>query len=159
MFNLFKKKSTQIKVADIQKVAMKPLNYPPKIILAWAKAIEGNVEIGKWLKENGYEELLYATSAIFLKDEARKWLMENGFPQLMAFINAAEGDGKAQKWLLLNNFELLYHIAMAVEDDQESWKWLNLNSTQDIFILTQTIKKVKDKIEETHNDIHSFGRN
>ncbi len=51
MFSWFKKKKTiQISEANIQKVVMKPMNYSPKIILAWAKAIEGNKEIAKFLK-------------------------------------------------------------------------------------------------------------
>ena len=47
---------------------------------------------------------------------------------------------------------------MAVEDEKESWLWLKNNSTIDIFMLTQTIKKIKDKIDENHNDIHSFNK-
>jgi hypothetical protein len=76
----------------------------------------------------------------------------------MAMINAAEGNETAQKWLLAHDFEILYHIAMAVEDEQMSWEWLGKNVTPDIFLLTQSIKKVKDQIEENHNDVHSFGK-
>lgn len=137
---------------------LKPLAYPPKIILAWAKAIEGNKEITKWLSENGYHELVIAAAAIALDDEARNWLMKNGYPHIMAMINAAEGIESAQNWLKSNKFELLYHIAMAVEDEKESWLWIKNNSTIDIFMLTQTIKKIKDKIDENHNDIHSFNK-
>jgi hypothetical protein len=84
--------------------------------------------------------------------------MQNGYPHLMAMIHAAEGNANAQKWLQANGFEQLYHIAMAVEDEQESWKWLQLNAGPDVFILAKVIKEVKDRIEETHNDIHFFGR-
>ncbi len=73
-------------------------------------------------------------------------------------INAAEGNENAQKWLLVHGFEMLYHMSMAVENEDESWKWLSANVPADIFLLTQTIKQIKDKIEENHNDIHSFGR-
>lgn len=159
MFSLFKKKEDKPKSeVEIKKVAMKPLNYSSKIILAWSKALEGNKEISSWLKDNGFEELVFASAAIYLKDDARKWLMENGFPHLMAMINAAEGDEKAQKWLKLNNFNLLYHLALAIEDEKESWIWLKQNTSADIIILAQTIKKIKDGIEENHNDIHYFGR-
>lgn len=158
MLNWFKKgkkdHSAAQKRAEI--VPMKPINYPAKIILAWAKAIEGNDEILLWLKDNGYEELTMATYAILLKDEAREWLPQNGYPQLLAFINAAEGNEKAQRWLMLNDMELLYHMALAIEDEQSSWEWLGQNATADLFLLTRTIKKVKDDIEENHNDIHSF---
>lgn len=160
MFSWFKKNKTkQISVNDIQKVVMKPINYPPKIILAWAKAIEGNEEIAKFLADNGYLELNMASAAIFLKPEARTWLMQNAYPHLMAMIHAAEGDQKALKWLRMNGFDLLAAIALAVEGENEAWDWLKNNATQDLFILAQSIKKVKDQIEENHNDVHSFGRN
>jgi len=156
--NWFKKKKRKAAPSQIKVTQMKALNYPPKIILAWAKAIEGNEKITAWLKENGYEELAMATFAIYLRNDARDWLQKNGFPHLMAMINAAEGNESAQKWLFAHNFEMLYHIALAVEHEQESWAWLKHNSTQDVFILAQTIKIIKDKIEYNHNDIHSFGK-
>jgi hypothetical protein len=160
MLNIWKNKKNKKDIVVTQKpiknVAMKPLNYHPKVILAWAKALEGNEKIAVWLKENGFQELVFANAAINLKTEARNWLMDNGFPHLMAMIHAAEGNEKAQKWLLNNNFEILYHIALAVEDDQESWKWLNLNATQDLFLLATSLKKIKDRIEVNHNDVHSF---
>ncbi len=148
----------QVKAEDIQKVHIKPINYPAKIILAWAKAIEGNDDILLWLKDNGYPELVMATYAIYLRDEARDWLNANGYPHLMAMIHGAEGNEGAQKWLLRNDFEILYHIAMAVEDEPASFEWLGKNTTPDIFLLARTIKIVKDKIEENHNDIHTFRR-
>ena len=157
MFNWFKRKKAAPKQAtEVNTVAIKPIDYPPKIIVAWSKAIEGNDEILMWLKNNGYPELMMATYAIYLKDEARDWLIKNGYPHLMAMINGAEGNETAQKWLKAHGFETLFHMAEAIEDEEESWKWLGENVTPDMFILTQTIKRVKDKIEENHNDIHSF---
>ena len=76
----------------------------------------------------------------------------------MAFIHAAEGSSKAQKWLQLNQLDTLYHMAMAIESEDESWKWIAQNTGPEFFFLTQTIKKVKDEIEENHNDIHSFNK-
>jgi hypothetical protein len=76
----------------------------------------------------------------------------------MAFINAAEGNVKAQRWLLLHDFEILHYMSLAIDDDQEAWKWLGENVKADLFLLAQSIKKVKDKIEEKHNDVHSFGK-
>ena len=158
MLKLFKNKKPKEKSTEaVEVIPMKPMNYHPKIILAWAKAVEGNVEISNWLTNNGFPELTIACSAIRLKDEARNWLMQNGYPHLMAMINAAEGNQKAAKWLEANKMEILFHISQAVENDQNSWAWLKNNATQDLFILAQSIKKVKDKIEERHNDIHSFG--
>jgi len=153
MASWFKKK---VKSSNIEKVEFKPIDYPAKIILAWCKAIDRNTDILQWLKENGYQELVMATYAIYLREDARVWLQKNGYTHLMAMINAAEGNEPAQKWLLRNNFETLYHIAMAVESEMESFDWLGKNAPADIFLLAQTIKKVKDQIEENHNDVHSF---
>jgi hypothetical protein len=158
MFSWFKKKDRKVEVGQTSSTSLKSLDYHPKIIVAWAKALEGNKELASWLNDNGYPELVMASSAIYLKTDARKWLQENGYAHLMAFINAAEGNASAQKWLLVHDFEILYHMALAIEDEQDSWKWLGENATQDLFLLTQTIKRVKDNIEENHNDVHSFGR-
>jgi hypothetical protein len=97
MINWFKKnkKENTPSKPGAEVVPMKPIDYPAKIILAWAKAIDGNDEILLWLKENGYPELAMATYAILLKEEAREWLPKNGYPQLLAFINASEGNEKA----------------------------------------------------------------
>ncbi len=146
-----------VKANVIQPVPIKPIDYPTRIILAWSECVAGNKQISKWLNENGYPELVIATSAIYLRNDARTWLVENGYAHLMAMIHAAEGDKKAQEWLKKHNFELLYHMAMAIENENSSWLWLKQYSTPDIFILTQKIKIAKDKIEENHNDIHSFG--
>ena len=156
MASWFSKKKRNVEIATTKSTVLKPMNYHPKVILAWAKAIEGNEELMLWLKNNGFEELVMAKYAIYLKDEARNWLQQNGFAHLLAFINAAEGNESAQKWLLVHDFEILYHMALAIEDEKESWKWLGANVTPDLFILAQTIKKVKDQIEENHNDVHSF---
>lgn len=156
MRNWFKKKKREIIAKELSKTQLQRIDYPPKIILAWAKAIEGNDDLLLWLKDNGYEELTMATYAIYLKDEARNWLQDNGYAHLLAMINAAEGNESAQKWLLVHDFEILYHIALAVEDEKDSWAWLGTNAPPDIFLLTQSIKRIKDKIEENHNDIHTF---
>lgn len=159
MFGFFKKKKPrEISPDQMQKAPLKSIDYDPKIILAWSKAVEGNDDLMEWLKDNGYPELFMATYAIYLKNEARDWLVQNGYAHLMAFINAAEGNESAQKWLQVHQFDLLYHMALAIENEQESWVWLKQNASQDLFILTKSIKDVKDKIEENHNDIHSFRR-
>lgn len=163
MWNIFKKKEKESKpssqeAAPVSKVAMKPMNYSSMVILAWAKAIEGDATLQKWLSENGYRELYLAALAIYLQDDARDWLVENGYPHLMAMINAAEGNKAAGQWLLQHNFETLYHIARAVDHEDESWLWLQKNGTQDIFILAKSIQIIKDKIEENHNDPHWIHR-
>lgn len=156
MLNWFKNKKRQVNVDSTERTTLKNLDYPAKIILAWSKAIDGDDQFLVWLKDNGYEELFMATYAILLKEEARKWLQENGYAHLLAMINAAEGNESAKKWLQTHNFDVLFHIACAVDDEIESFQWLGQNAPADIFILTKSIKRVKDDIEENHNDIHSF---
>lgn len=158
MFNWFKKKERKVNVDKTSVTPLKSMDYHPKIILAWAKALDGNKEIAAWLNDNGYPELIMACSAIYLKNDARAWLQANGYAHLLAFINAAEGNASAQKWLLVHDFEILYYMSLAIEDEEGSWEWLGDNVTPDLFLLTQTIKRVKDGIEENHNDVHSFGR-
>lgn len=158
MFNFFRKNRNK-KVENSarnksKKLSATVINYHPKIILAWAKAIEGNDELLNYLLQNGHKELAISVHAIKLKDEARDWLMQNGFPHIMALINASEGNLDALSWLRLNNFELFYHMALAIEGEIEGFTWINKNSTQEYFLLTRTIKKVKDEIEEDHNDTH-----
>lgn len=133
-----------------------PFDYHPKIILAWAKGIEGNSQLLDYLYENGYKELVMATHAIRLKDEAVDWLMKNGYPHFMAMINAAEGNQQALEWLKKNNFLLFYNMALAIESEDEGFKWINQNSTQEIFYLTKCIKTVKEEIERGHNDYHKY---
>ncbi|MDX1445103.1 hypothetical protein [Lishizhenia sp.] len=160
LFNKKRKEKRQVSIQKVTKLESKELTYHPKIIIAWAKAIEGNTDLLNYLNENGFEELFMATYALKLKDEARDWLMKNGYPHLMAFINAAEGNQQALQWLKMNNFTALYYMAEAIDGEQNGYKgfaWLKNNATPDIFELTRIIKKLKDGIEENHNDVHSFG--
>lgn len=157
---IFGKDADQVKqpVSGKANVAFSNLNYPPKVILAWCKAIEGNVELGKFLLDNGYEELFHTTQALLLKQPARDWLMKNGYPHLMAMVNAAEGNESALHWLDVHRFEVLYHVADAVEGEMTSFGWLKENTDEVIFLLARTIKQVKDNIEFNHNDMYSFGK-
>ena len=104
--------------------SMKDITYTPKIIMAWTKSLEGNVDISKWLLENGYKELIMA----------------------------------GQNWLKAHKMDQLYHMALAIDGEKESWEWLGQYVTVDIFLLTKAIEKIKDSIEESHNDVHSFGK-
>lgn len=158
VFNLFKKYSSNKqpthKDKKVRKVKLKKFAYHPKIILAWAKAIEGNADLLKFLNKNGYEELVVAAHAIKLKEESRDWLMKNGYPHVMAMINAGEGNQQALKWLKLNEYTLFYNMALAIDGENEGFIWIRKHATPDIFMLTQSIKRVKDEIEEDNNDIH-----
>jgi len=145
-------------VTEKANIAFAELNYPPKILLAWCKALEGNTELARFLLDNGYEELFYTTQAIFLKQEARNWLMDNGYPHLLAMVNASEGNESALHWLNVHHFDVLYHVANAVEGEMPSFEWLRAHTNEIVFLLTTTIKKVKDEIEFNHNDMYSFGK-
>ena len=158
MAGLFKRNKKKEKELEKSKVKLMPINYSNMVILAWAKAIEGDLELQKWLKENGYEELVHTTYAIRLKENSREWLMDNGYAHLMAMINACEGNNHAQKWLLEYGLHNLYHVARAVDHEQSSWKWLSMNKRTQLAILAKSIQKVKDDIEERHNDIHSINK-
>ena len=153
----FKKKKTE-NPGPLPVASLKPIDYPALVILAWAKAVEGNEEIQSWLKDNGYPELFFSVHAIYLKDEPRDWLLKNGYAHLLAMIHLAEGKHQAGKWLLQNNYETLYHIGRAVDHENESWLWLRKFSTQDIFMLAKSIQFIKDQIEENHNDMHAINK-
>lgn len=156
-FNIFKKKA-ETKEEPVQYVPLKPIEYSSMIILAWAKAVEGNMDLQFWLRDNGYPELYQAIFAIYLKDESRQWLVDNGYAHIMAMIHAAEGNENAAKWLLENNFVMLHHLAKAIDHEPKSWEWLQKNVSQDLFILAKSIQIVKDQIEENHNDVHSINQ-
>ena len=154
MFFKRKKKS-----ADITgKVQLKPLNYPPKILLGWAEAIAGNTDLRDWfLASPHFKELGMSVYAIHLKDEARDWLIQNGYAHLMAMINGVEGNAEALHWLEKNNFQILKHLALAGDGKEESYKWLIANNHNEFALVAQKIQHVKDEIEENHNDVHKFG--
>lgn len=159
----FKKKKNKendietVQAADV--VKLKPLKYPPKILIGWAEAIGGNTALRDWfLASDEYKELGMSIHALLLRDEARDWLMKNGYAHLMAMINGAEGNTDAIHWLDKSNFQVLKHVALAGDRDENSLKWLIKNKHQEFAIVAQRIRVLKDQIEDTHNDIHSFGR-
>lgn len=156
----FKKQKKYTSEIEIKRLSSKKLNYHPKIILAWTKAIEGNTELLSYLQKNGFEELAVSVFAIQLDNKSRNWLMKNGYPHLLAMINASEGNETAKKWLEINQFPILYNIAEAVDGEENGkagFTWLKNNASADLFLLAKTIKAVKDEIEERHNDVHSIG--
>ena len=148
-----KKKKKQAQVTG--EVKLKPLNYPPKVLIGWAEAIDSNKKLLDWfLASKEYKELGMAVYAINLKDEAREWLMKNGYAHLMAMINGVESNAEALHWLEKNNFHVLKHLAMASDGFEESIKWLISNNHQEFALVAQKINKVKTEIELNNNDIH-----
>ncbi|MBD3639142.1 MAG: hypothetical protein HUJ25_17435 [Crocinitomicaceae bacterium] len=135
------------------------MKYPSKILVGWAEAIGGNKDLRDWFMESEeYKELGIAIYAILLKDDARDWLGENGYAHLLAMINGVEGNQEALHWLEKNNFHVLKHVALAGDGQEESLQWLLKNNHKEFAMISQKIKKVKDEIEDEHNDVHKFGR-
>lgn len=157
-FKYGKKKKKEQKPSGAPEVA--PIinrEYPEKVIVAWGEAIGGNEKIRQWLLDNNYKELHVFIFALYNKEDARVWLLENGFAHLMALINCAEGNENAYKWLNNNGFEILKYVGMAGDGRQEGYLWLKRFNYDHWIHLAKNIQKVKDELEERHNDIHSFG--
>lgn len=157
MFFKRKKKKEEAEVTKV--VKLKPLNYPPKILIGWAEAIGGNTELRDWfLASEQYKELGMSIHALLLKDEARDWLMKNGYAHLMAMINGAEGNKDAIHWLEKANFQVLKHVALTGDRNEDSFDWLVKNNHHEFAMIGEKIRVLKDQIEDTHNDIHTFGK-
>mgnify|MGYP000604445841 FL=1 len=156
-FKKKKKKEENVEVTEV--VKLKPLNYPKKILVGWAEAIGGNTDLRDWfLSSEEYKELGMCVHALLLKDDARDWLMKNGYAHLMAMVNGAEGNADAIHWLNKVNFQVLKHVALAGDRDEKSINWLIKNGHQEFAMVAERIRVLKDQIEDTHNDIHSFGK-
>ena len=144
---------------ELTSVRLKPLNYPPKILVGWAEAIGGNTALRDWFLESAeFKELGMSVHALLLKDEARDWLIANGYAHLMAMINGAEGNAEAIHWLDKSNFQILKHVALAGDRNQDSLKWLIQHKHLEFAMIAERIRVLKDQIEDTHNDVHSFGK-
>jgi hypothetical protein len=128
--------------------------YPSKVIIAWAEAIDGNVAIRDWLMANGYPELGLFVFALHLKKDARQWLMDNGFPHLMATIECTEGREQACQWLQKYDLILLEKVARAADNDEHSAQWLMDRNFQDMLRLAVRIRKLKNEIQSRHDDMH-----
>ena len=140
-------------------IQLKPLKYPTKILVGWGEAIGGNTDLRDWfLASEDYKELGICVHAIMLKQDARNWLMENGYAHLMAMINGAEGSKEAIHWLDKSGFQVLKHVALSGDRDDKAFEWLVQNGYPEFAMISQHIRKVKDEIEDEHNDIHKFGR-
>jgi len=150
-----KKKKSDIPKQKPQAVAIKPLNYSNKILVAWGEAISGNSEIRTFLIKNGYKELGVFCFALTNDRKSIQWLIQNGYPHLSALIKASEGDNIALKWLHDCKMDLLKFMALAIQGDKKALKWLN---NKDPFAgqLAHKMKMVKDHIEERNNSVHQI---
>ncbi|MGV6861291.1 MAG: hypothetical protein ACWA41_05940 [Putridiphycobacter sp.] len=152
---MFWRKKNKNKVEG--KVELKPLNYPTKVVAAWAEAISGNKEILEVLLKSEFKELGLFVYALHNKDDARMWLMKNGYPHLMAMINGVEGKKDALHWLKQNKMETLYHMAKAGDGDEDAFNWL-LEVDKDMAMIAKKIEFVKDEIEADNNDVHRISK-
>jgi hypothetical protein len=134
------------------------VNYPSKILLAWAEAIGGSKEIREFLTKNGYRELGMFVFALHNKDDAKKWLMDNGFQHLAATISGAEGQEAAIKWLNRYELDVLAKAALTGDGNQAAFKWLVSNGHKEMAMVGKKIQQVKDDIERDNNDVHKISQ-
>jgi len=137
------------------KKVLKPLEYPSKILLAWAEAIGGNDEIRNFLVASQYKELGIFCFALLNDEKSRKWLYDNNFAHLLATIEGIEGKELALKWLKGNGFILLYHFARSADSWQDSQKWLHRKDKL-FYAVSLKIEFVKDQIDRANNDHHTI---
>jgi hypothetical protein len=130
------------------------VEYPAKIILAWAEAVRGNAEIKDWLMANGYAELGLFVHALHNQTHARTWLMDNGFPHLMALIRGSEGDENACLWLRKYGLQPFEHLARASDNNDDSLLWLTEHNWPELAMMASRMRNVKNEIERQNNDVH-----
>tara|TARA_B100000900_G_C20445059_1_gene660653 strand:+ start:100 stop:531 length:432 start_codon:yes stop_codon:yes gene_type:complete len=135
------------------KIPLKPILYPNKILIAWKEAISGNEEIRDWLMKSKYKELGIFCFALNNDKSSRKWLFENGYAHLLATIEGTEGKEDALVWLQKNNYILLFHVARSADSYVESKKWLKENDKLMLAISLQ-MEYIKDEIEDKNIDPH-----
>jgi len=139
----------------INKASLKPINYPPKILLAWGEVISGNSKIRDWMMKNGYPELGIFYHALRNDVKAKEWLMKNGYPHLLAMISGGEGDQIALKWLEQFDFFILKHMAMAIDGHSGAKNWL-MNHDKIYAGLALKMEIVKNEIDLKNNSPHTI---
>lgn len=133
------------------------LNYPAKILLAWAEAIGGNKQIRDWLLQNGYRELGVFVFALRNKDDANKWLFEN-YRHLAAAVTASKGDKKALQWLKDVDLDILAKTAETGDGSEEAFKWLMENNQRELAMVGKRIEQVNLEIERDNRDVHKISK-
>lgn len=132
--------------------------YPVKILIAFGEAIDGNVEIYKWLLNNGYPELAALTSAIHASRDALAWLLKN-HPMLAILSNAMDREKYAINWLIKNNQDFLLKFAEACNNDQKARRWFAENNLEIFNLLAEKISEVLKQQKREHFDYHKFSFN
>lgn len=151
-------KFTRVQINHSPTFAQTRMNYPAKILVAWAEAIGGNKKIRDWLIANDYKELGLFVFALYHNEESRVWLMKNGHQHLMAVITGAEGDKNAIMWLEKHNFKPLAKVALVGDGNNAAFEWLKQNGHPELALVAKRIEVVKDDIEQDNNDPHSINR-
>ncbi len=123
--------------------------YDPKILIAFAEAIDRNFKIHKWLLENGYPELAALASSLQADVDAFNWLMKNGYPHYAAFSNAIDEDTAAYHWLAQHGFRLLALMVDAAYLKTEALEILKKENLEIFIRISLKIRKLK---EEQHRD-------
>ncbi len=130
------------------------LNYPVKILVAFAETFSGNVELHEWLLRNGYAELAALSSAIRGSEEAFKWLMMNGYPELAALDAAIDENQRAYDWLNHHKHFFLAVLADACNNKPDAIAWLTKNDLQIFLMIATKIRFFRDNQTFDYHKIH-----
>lgn len=132
------------------------LEYPSKIILAWAEAVKGNSKLRDWLMKNGYPELGIFTHALHNQDESIKWLFDNNHPHLAALAIGATGKPDALAWLRKYDLDILEKVALVADNDEFALHWLVKQGYKEFAHLGLNMRYVKNQIDLDNNDPHKI---
>ena len=137
------------------KIILKQLEYPSKVLVAWREAIGGNVEFRDFLIRSPYKELGIFCFAILNDKKSRKWLLDNNYGHLLATIEGIEGKDSALVFLKKNGFDLLFHFARSADSWKDSQIWLQKKDKL-LYAISLKIEYVKDEIELRNQDPHKL---
>lgn len=118
--------------------------YPAKIWLAFGEAVNGNLEISGWLRENGFPEVAALAHAIRGGEEATTWLFQNKFFHLAALDAAIDENVQAYQWLIANKHPFLVVFADACRGKQAAIQWFYTNKMEAFVLFAQRIKFLRD---------------
>jgi hypothetical protein len=79
---------------------------------------------GKWLIDNGYQELKEFWDACDGMERSFKWLLNNDYRQLAAAVDAINGNDKAKVFLLSSGNRELAAFVEATTGSQKAVSWL-----------------------------------
>ncbi|MFW6019449.1 MAG: hypothetical protein ACOCPM_02610 [Bacteroidales bacterium] len=130
--------------------------YPLKILVAFGEAVDGNIQIHRWLLNNGYPELAALISSLNGSREAEDWLQNNKFQHLLAFHYAVYDDDEARKWLGVYKFNTLARLADATNGYKPAMEYFRKKELSIFIRLAFKIKQLKDQALFDKNDYHKM---